>query len=209
MVSENIDILFLVGYVAIGYLADWGINRYWFWYLDRASEGREVEGAIGRLAYRIMDKVWRVYVERVLIRPEEESTSEYRDLAEFTDTEAECGEATLSCLVTEILQKMFVWFSSVLFVGGIGGLFGILLASLFGHQEIFVWPGICLGAVVGGVLSLFILLNNSGSCSIHGGEAQQDSPSEMGHPEVNPAEVVGWGNYQSCEEIAWDLPDFG
>ena len=213
MVSDSIDILFLAGYIAVGYLADWGIERYWFWYLDKAIEGREAEGAIGRLAYRVIDKVWWVYFDKVLIRPEAESTSEYRDLAELTDTEADCSEAKMSRLVTEILQKIFVWLSCVLFVGGIGGLLGILLASVFGHQEIFVWPIICLGAVVGGALPFFIPSRKGVDCPDRHCNSKGDLCKGLSQPEVNQTDVFGPGNYNDGGEIAWnllldrDLPD--
>ena len=60
-------------------------------------------------------------------------------------------------VIFEILHKMIFLLSRVLYIGSIGGFLGILLAVMFGHKEIFVWPGMCLGAVIGGVLPFFSL----------------------------------------------------
>jgi hypothetical protein len=43
MVSESMSILIWVAYVTIVYLADWGIDKVWWWYVDKKSEGFEAE----------------------------------------------------------------------------------------------------------------------------------------------------------------------
>ena len=208
MNSESNSIWFLVGYFAMGYLADWVYSRYWSWYFDTTIEGRKPEGAMARLAYRIIDKVWWSYFNIMIIGPEAESTNYEHDLTELTATEVDCADATLSSLVLEVLSKMYFWLSCVLLVGGFGGFLGILLAVVFGHQEIFVWPGICFGSVVGGGLPFFIPSRRGGYCPEREDNSEEIPFNELSPPEVNPAEVVGLGNCDGCGEITWDLPDF-
>lgn len=41
MVSESMSILIWVAYVTIVYLADWGIDKVWWWYVDKNLEAFE------------------------------------------------------------------------------------------------------------------------------------------------------------------------
>ena len=43
-VSGSIAILIAAIYVAIVYLADWAIDKVWWWYVDKTLEGCESTG---------------------------------------------------------------------------------------------------------------------------------------------------------------------
>ena len=96
MNSESNSIWFLVGYFAMGYLADWVYSRYWSWYFDTAIKGRKPEGAMARLAYRIIDKIWLSYFNIMIIGPEAKSTNYEHDLTELTATGVDCADSISS-----------------------------------------------------------------------------------------------------------------
>ena len=87
MISESNSIWFLIGYFAMGYLADWVYSRYWAWYFDTTIVRGKPEGTMARLAYLIIDKVWWSYFNSVITGPEAKSASHEHDLPELTATD--------------------------------------------------------------------------------------------------------------------------
>jgi hypothetical protein len=56
MVSECMSILVGVAYIAMVYLADWAIDKIWWWYIDKKLEGRNAVGVEGYLTYTKIDE---------------------------------------------------------------------------------------------------------------------------------------------------------
>jgi hypothetical protein len=156
MVTENNFYFFIFGIFAFLYFAAWIIDKSWWWYVDKSLEGHETKEIISK----------EYFAEKYGI--------------ELSDT-----ETASSGFIFETLCKAIFWLSRVLLIGGLGGILGIILAANFGHEEIFVWPGICLGAVIGAVSGLFFLFKIQADHS-----KNTDTFVKKPHIKVNLPEVI-------------------
>ena len=183
MVTENNFYWFILGYALLanffGGGLGWIIEKCRWWYADKSLEG---------------------------YAPEESFSKEYFEEKyeiKLTDT-----ETYRPGFIFETLHRMCFFLYEVMMLGGIGGILGMILAANFGHEEIFVWPGFCLGAIIGAVSASFFLVKNQTDHSKNAYDSLKKLQIKVNQPLKGLKKFVTEVPSSGVRFDAQDLPSF-
>ena len=116
------DMILFIAYLTGVVWGPWLFDKIWFWSLNKRLDGYEPKFNYANY-----------------------------DTAEIIEIEADDTKKTIADMILERIYYAIVWFSSMLWIGGVGCLIGIVLAVAFGHKNLFIGVGVALGTIIGAI----------------------------------------------------------